>query len=127
MKICPECGNEYKLTAQTQKRCPGCAAILQRERNREKWQKQKESHEYRTYLHDRKMHYREMARAKYQCQASYRVIGGPEVISDFIDFRSLFTVNDVRNGIAAGWLPENTILEKDGVKFIIEEGKKVRL
>jgi hypothetical protein len=57
----------------------------------------------------------------------YKVIAGPPVVSDFVEIGSLFSFCDIRQGITAGWIPDQTILERDGVRFIIQQGKKVRL
>jgi hypothetical protein len=57
----------------------------------------------------------------------YKVIGGPDVVSDFVELGSMFGYCDVRNGIINKWLPNGTILERDGVKFIIQQGKKIKL
>jgi hypothetical protein len=57
----------------------------------------------------------------------YRVVSGPPAISDFVELKSRFSFCDVRLGISAGWIPDGTILERDGMRFQIEGGKKVRM
>lgn len=57
----------------------------------------------------------------------YRVIAGPAAVADFVEIGSMFGYCDVRNGIINKWLPNGTILERDGIRYQIEGGKKIRL
>jgi SET domain-containing protein len=57
----------------------------------------------------------------------YKVIAGPPAVADFVEIGSLFSFCDIRQGITAGWIPNLTILERNGERFIIQHGKKIKL
>ena len=57
----------------------------------------------------------------------YHVIAGPAVVSDFVEMGNRFSYNEIRLGISSGWIVDGTVLERNGIRYRIEDGKKIRI
>jgi len=128
---CKDCNKPVMAVNLKRKLCPDCRKERTRASSRLRWKRYREDRDAVPGYRDNREKYQhtdEVKRLNRKMDAGhYKVIGGPEVVADFIEIGSMFGYCDVRNGIINKWLPNGTILERDGVKFIIQQGKKVRM
>ena len=95
---------------------------------RERWAQYKEDPDSIPRYRENRYHHTDEARRlnRKMDAGHYKVVAGPDAVADFVELGSRFCWEDIKKGIINKWLPEGTILERNGERFRIENGKKVR-